>query len=149
MVRKLSKRLNSKRLKSKSLSKRLKSKRLSKRKKMSIQKGGDPSPDIYLIALGGGEPGGEPTAAQAQPWAIASPGQVASIKEYTTELSKEGKEVNGNMIRTIYYDSAIYDQIRIGDIWHLIHKVEPPTGFDVILTKYATNTLEDDVPFPS
>ena len=132
MVRKLSK----------SLSKRLKSKRLSKRKKMSIQKGGDHA-DVYLIALGGGEP----TA--AQPWAIASPEQVASIKGYTTEeFTKAGIDVNGNMIRTILYDSGIYDQIRIGDIWHLIHKVELPTGFDVILIKYATNTMVEEVPFP-
>ena len=129
MVRKLSKRLNSK-----SLSKRLKSKRLSKRKKMSIQKGGDHA-DVYLIALDGVN------------WATASPGQVASIKEYTTELSKEGKEVNGNMIRTIMFGSAVYDQILNNETktWHLIYKVELPEGFDETLTQHATNTLTDPV----
>ena len=132
MVRKLSKRLNSK-----SLSKRLKSKRLSKRKKMSIQKGGDHA-DVYLIALDGVN------------WATASPGQVASIKEYTTELSKEGKEVNGNMIRSIVFNNGINDQIFNNEtqLWHLIFKVEIPSPLNGFLAPnniYATNEVDDDV----
>ena len=139
MVRKLSKRLNSKslskRLKSKRLSKRLKSKRLSKRKKMSIQKGGDHA-EVYLIASGDNQ------------WAIASPGQAESIKDYTTELSKGGTQVGQHKIRTIFFNNDVNDQIFNNEtqLWHLIFKVEIPAPLNEFLAPdniYATNTLTD------